>query len=310
MTQRRSQQPDGQEAASKAGPAASGQADAGQAPPDPLARPEAAARWALFLDVDGTLLAFQGRPEAVQLHASLRDVLAELAHRMDRAVALVSGRTLSDLDRLQAPLSLPAAGLHGLERRRADGASVQGQEGAALDHIRMGLGELVGGYAALWLEDKGRALAVHYRADPGLRDMVLACVRALCAAEGTGPDGGDGADGGDDADGLMILDGKMVCEIKPRHADKGSAIRAFMAEPPFAGRVPVFLGDDVTDEDGFKAVNALGGLSIRVGEGATVAVYRLPDEPAVEAWLGRVRDAVAEAGLPRQQASHDPTDRR
>lgn len=243
-----------------------------------MAEPEAAARWAVFLDVDGTLLAFRQRPEEVQLHDSLRRVLDRLAGQLGGAVAVVSGRTLADLDRLLGPLVLPAAGLHGLERRSVDGHCQQADEGVALDQLRTGLQALVAEHGALWLEDKGRALALHYRGDPGLRDTVLARVRALCTDRA--------------CDGLMVLDGKMVCEVKPRHADKGSAIRAFMHEKPFAGRTPVFLGDDVTDEDGFRAVNELGGLSIRVGDGETEARYRLADEPAVEAWLRRVADAL------------------
>ncbi|MBK1667234.1 trehalose-phosphatase [Rhodovibrio sodomensis] len=256
--------------------------------PDPLDPAVEPGRWALFLDVDGTLLGFQGRPEDVQLHASLRGVLNALDAGLGHAVALVSGRTLADLDRIQAPLKLPAAGLHGLERRDADGTIDHGVEGAALDHLRAGLTDLVTRHDALWLEDKGRALAVHYRADPALHGTVLDRVHALCAREAP--------------DTLAVLDGKMVCEVKPRHADKGSAIRGFMARPPFAGRLPVFLGDDVTDEDGFRAVNALGGLSIRVGTQPagklTHAAYRLADEPAVEAWLDRVRQAVVPGARP------------
>ena len=253
-----------------------------RAAPDPLDPGLEPDRWALFLDVDGTLLGFQGRPEDVHLHDSLRRILHALDARLCHALALVSGRTLADLDRIQAPLKLPAAGLHGLECRDADGTVDRGVEGAALDHMRAGLSAFVDRHDALWLEDKGRTLAVHYRADPRLQRTVLDRVHALCAGEAP--------------DTLTVLDGKMVCEVKPRHADKGSAIRSFMTRPPFAGRLPVFLGDDVTDEDGFRAVNALGGLSIRVGaEPAgelTHAAYRLADEPAVEAWLERVRQAV------------------
>ena len=254
--------------------------------PDPLDAAVDPARWALFLDVDGTLLGFQSRPEDVHLHDSLRGVLSALDAGLGRAIALVSGRTLADLDRIQAPLRLPAAGLHGLERRDADGTVDHGLKGTALDHLRDGLNDLVQDHDSLWLEDKGRALAVHYRADPGLHRTVLDRVHALCAREAP--------------DTLAVLDGKMVCEVKPRHADKGSAIRAFMARPPFDGRIPVFLGDDVTDEDGFRAVNALGGLSVRVGaqpaEKLTHAAYRLADEPAVEAWLARLSQAVAPRG--------------
>ncbi|MBK1695692.1 trehalose-phosphatase [Rhodovibrio salinarum] len=255
-----------------------------KAAPDPLdPATDDPASWALFLDVDGTLLRFRGRPEDVHLHASLRAILADLYAALGQAVALVSGRTLADLDRIQAPLKLPAAGLHGLERRDADGTIDRGVEGDALDHLRSGLQTFVASHEDLWLEDKGRALAVHYRAAPKLRDVVLEHVRNLCVQE--------------DPDALAVLDGKMVCEVKPRHADKGTAIRTFMAHAPFAGRMPVFLGDDVTDEDGFRAVNALGGLSIRVGRTpagqVTHADHSLADESAVEAWLERLRRAVS-----------------
>jgi trehalose 6-phosphate phosphatase len=262
----------------------------GGAAPDPAALdPRSAAgdpgNWALFLDVDGTLLGFQGRPEDVHLHPSLRETLAALAARLDRAVALVSGRTLADLDRIQAPLRLPAAGLHGLELRDADGHVDHGLEGTALDHLRAGLRAFVARHEPLWLEDKGRALAVHYRAAPELHQTVLDAVNGLCQRE--------------EPHTLAVLDGKMVCEVKPRHADKGSAITSFMGRAPFAGRVPVFLGDDVTDEDGFRAVNDLGGLSIRVGKTdggrPTHATYALADEPAVEEWLDRLRQAVGTA---------------
>jgi trehalose 6-phosphate phosphatase len=270
-------------------PADSAGATTPRAAPDPLDPALQPGTWALFLDVDGTLLGFQGRPEDVHLHHSLCRILHALDSGLDHAVALVSGRTLADLDRIQAPLKLPAAGLHGLERRDAEGTVDQGVEGAALDHMRAGLSAFVDRHDALWLEDKGRTLAVHYRADPGLQRTVLDRVHALCAEEAP--------------DTLAVLDGKMVCEVKPRHADKGSAIRAFMARPPFAGRVPVFLGDDVTDEDGFRAVNALGGLSLRVGAQPagklTHAAFCLPDEAAVEAWLERVRQAVVPGGSAR-----------
>lgn len=249
-------------------------ADCAAAPPDPASFPEPT-RLAVFLDIDGTLLSFRERPEEVTLHDALRWTLQKLCHQLDGAVALVSGRTLADIDRIFHPLGLSAAGLHGLERWLSDGTRQDSCEAAALAHVRPELKRLVGRYRGIVLEDKGRAVALHYRGVPNVGPDLVARVRDLVAA---------------DADTLTILDGKMVVEVKPRHADKGSAIAAFLAETPFAGRVPVFLGDDVTDEDGFRAVNQVSGISVRVdgqdgGNRETAACYRLPDEAAVERWL-------------------------
>ena len=254
--------------------------------------------WALFLDVDGTLLPIAGTPDDVTRSDALCHTLSRLAPALEGALALISGRTIADLDRLFAPLALSAAGLHGLERRDADGRLHLLGEAAALDHLRAPLAALAAENPGLILEDKGRALALHYRQAPELEAEVRERSAAL-----TGPSG----------DELRLIHGKMVVEIKPRHTDKGSAIRAFMAEPPFAGRTAVFLGDDVTDEDGFRAVNAMGGLSIHVGSGhvgaghagsgraetgdvglaaRTAARYQLSEVDQVWRWLEATADAL------------------
>lgn len=246
-------------------------------PPDPLspqARPE---RWALFLDVDGTLVAICDRPEDVRLDRELRACLGGIQAHGGGALALVSGRRIAELDRLFAPLRLPAAGLHGLEHRGADGRVVATGEAGALDHLRAPLQDFAGRYPGVWVEDKGRGLALHFRQAPAAAADAQALVQGLAAGE---------------AGALRVLSGKMVIEIKPAQADKGSAVAAFMAEPPFAGRIPVVLGDDVTDEDAFAEVNARGGLSIRVGPGESVAARRLPDEVAVADWLARLDQAL------------------
>ena len=231
--------------------------------------------WALFLDVDGTILKFASTPEGVAPPDGLRGLLESVAGALGGALALVSGRTIADLDHLFAPLRLPLAGLHGLERRDAQGQVHILAEAESLDHLRAPLAELAGSREGLLLEDKGRALAVHYRRTPGQAAAVRQEVDRLVE-----PSNRD----------LRVIHGNMVSEIKPRRADKGTAIRAFMAEAPFAGRRPVFLGDDVTDEDGFAAVDQLGGLAIRVGEDEreTRASYSLADVDAVVAWLAQV----------------------
>lgn len=228
-------------------------------------------RWALFLDVDGTLLHLEEHPDAVEVSDHLRSILKTLEEIFDGAVALVSGRRIEDLDRLFAPIRLRAAGLHGLELRDGeDGMRVIGDP-AALDPLRRPLRDFSEANEGLLLEDKDRALALHYRKAPHLAEECRALVRRLTA--------------GRESD-LRVIDGKMVLEIKPRLSNKGLAVSDLMKTPPFRGRKPVFIGDDVTDEDGFLVVNALGGYSIRVGnKTGSSARYQLNDVVAVIDWL-------------------------
>jgi trehalose 6-phosphate phosphatase len=210
------------------------------------------AAWSLFLDVDGTLLEIAPTPDAVKVDDSLLMLMSGLQHALGGAVALVSGRPLLALDALFSPLVWPAAGTHGLERRDATGRIVRCRLPAGeLTAARDQLAQLARINPGTLLEDKGCALALHYRAVPGceagLRRAVLEIVAAL------GPD-------------YHVLEGKSVLEIKPVMFNKADAIRAFMREPPFAGRRPVFVGDDFTDLDGFAAVEAADGISVSVGD--------------------------------------------
>lgn len=227
--------------------------------------------WALFLDVDGTILRIADTPDGVAPSKRVCRVLRRLTGRFGGAVALISGRTIENLDRLFAPLTLPMAGLHGLERRDAGGDLHVLGEVQALEHLRQPFASLAASRKGVMLEDKGRALAIHYRMAPDQTDVIRHRVEDLVHPS---------------ARDLKVIHGKMVSEVKPRHADKGSAIHAFMCEAPFVGRLPVFIGDDVTDEDGFVAVNALEGHTIHVGTGTgTVAGYRLSDVDQVIEWL-------------------------
>jgi trehalose 6-phosphate phosphatase len=233
--------------------------------------PPPAADWALFLDVDGTLLEFASVPEAVAPAPGLTALLGSLRERLGGALALVSGRPLETLDRLFAPLAPAAAGLHGLERRTAGGACTRvGLRVPAA--TRAELSAFVRRHPGLVLEDKAATLAVHYRAAPELGPVVDAAVGR--AAESLGP-------------AWHVLGGACVAELKPRAANKASAVEAFVREPPFAGRRPVYLGDDRTDLDGFAAAERLGGEAIAVGE-RVAARWRLADPPAVRAWLGEI----------------------
>lgn len=237
--------------------------------------------WALFLDVDGTILQFADTPNGVAPSRHVGRVLRRLSAALGGAAALISGRTIETLDRLFAPLTLPAAGLHGLERRDAAGDLHLLGEAESLEHLRRPFADLAAARNGVMLEDKGRALAIHYRMAPGEADSIRRLVEDLVRPS---------------AENLRIIHGKMVSEVKPRHADKGSAIHAFMGEAPFLGRVPVFLGDDVTDEDGFKMVNGFDGFAIRVGQGSeTAARYCLADVDQAIAWLAALPSEIRAA---------------
>jgi trehalose 6-phosphate phosphatase len=237
-------------------------------PPPPLP----AADWALFLDVDGCLLEFADTPGGVVVPDGLVDTLAGLARRLDGALALVSGRTLATLDDLFAPLRLPAAGVHGLERRDAAGHVEGPAPPPALQRVAFRAREVAEAHPGALVEPKGAALALHWRAAPA---AAKAFERIANDALPTLP-------------GYRLQPGDHVLELRPEGADKGAAIGAFLDAPPFHGRLPVFAGDDLTDEHGFEVVNARGGLSVLVGtRGGSAANHQLPDPPAVLDWLAR-----------------------
>ena len=228
-------------------------------------------RVALFLDFDGTIVEIAERPQLVRVDPATLQLLAALADRLEGAVAIVSGRPIEDIDKLFSPLVLPAAGVHGLMRRDAAGR-MQGAhfEAGAIAPVREALELALGATRGLLIESKPGAVAVHYRSRPELEEM---CYEAVSAAVAGRP-------------GLGLIRGKMVLEIKLNGTSKGTAIRAFMSEPPFRGRLPVFAGDDVTDEDGFAVIDALGGHAIKVGNGSTRARWRAKTAAELIDWLG------------------------
>lgn len=243
--------------------------------------PPAQADWAYFLDVDGTLIELADRPDAVHVPDTLIALLGSLHTVVDGACALVSGRSVDELDHLFAPLRIPASGLHGVEWRNGDGRmhhaahadewlAEYGPLDHALDAAREVLGRFVAERPALTLEDKGWALALHYRAAPVLAQDVISATTSFVA----------------DHPGLVAQEGKMVVELKPAGIDKGIAVHRYVAESPFRGRRPVFIGDDLTDEYGFGAVNALDGVSICIGDRVpSSAQWRLPSVDDARRWL-------------------------
>ena len=235
--------------------------------PPPLPR-----EWAVFLDIDGTLAEFAATPREVRIDQQMIKALPYLRTRHEGALALVTGRSITDVDRIFPELGVPVAGQHGCERRDAQGAvHLHASDPAILRKLRELFAAFATRHPGVLLEDKGATLALHYRQSPELADRVQAAVRSSLDAVG--------------ADGYRLWEGKQLVEIRPDGRDKGKAIADFMREPPFAGRRPVFVGDDVSDEDGFSVVDAMGGWSVKVGPGRTCAQYRLPNIAAAHRWL-------------------------
>lgn len=219
---------------------------------------------ALFLDFDGSLVDLAPQPEAVIVPSGLVGTLGAVRDYLGGALALISGRPIGQIDAFLHPLRLAAAGVHGAERRSADGA-LDLLSTHPLQHVETAAMALAARHPALRVENKRGSVALHYRQAPELERLCLETMQAAV----------------DESPGLTLLRGKMVAEAKPGGASKGHAIEAFMKEPPFAGRSPVFVGDDMTDEVGFSTVQRMHGLGVKVGEGATVAWQRLASPAAL-----------------------------
>ena len=235
---------------------------------------------AIFTDFDGTLVEIAETPDAIEVPDELPVELGHLIRCFDGAVAIISGRSLDDLDH-HLPITIAAAGAHGAERRRADGTRLAADAGLVLatDRIAGRLQALAESHPELIVERKPGAVALHYRRSP---DLAEACNSAMQTAVA-------------DAEGFEILEGKMVVEARRKGASKADMVRAFMQEPPFLGRVPVFFGDDRTDEDGFRAAQELGGVGVKVGDGETTASVRAADVTAARAiMVGLAERALAD----------------
>lgn len=233
--------------------------------------PPASDAWALFLDIDGTLLDIAPSPDAVRVHADLPPLLARLSHRLGGSLALISGRSIADVDALFDPFRFPVAGIHGVERRDVLGRMhYSGISAAALEPARVELRRFVAERPGLLLEDKGRGLAVHFRQAPQFESEVRGVIDELLTRLPRE---------------AHVQPGHCVLEIKSRAARKSTALAQFMQEPPFAGRVPIFAGDDVTDRDGFAYVESIGGHALFVGPDPQPQRGWLPNPTAVREWL-------------------------
>jgi trehalose 6-phosphate phosphatase len=229
-------------------------------------------RHALLLDFDGTLVEFAPRPDHVRLRPGAAERLDALRRRLGGALALVSGRKVEALDRFTSPYRFNAIGVHGHEIRPAGEELRLRPTSPQLDVARRRLAAELGGGDRLRLEDKGSALVLHFREHPEEAERAAQLGRR--AVDGL-------------AD-LHAVPGNMIVELRERGVSKADAVALVAGWPGFAGRLPVFVGDDTTDEDGFRAAAAAGGFGIKVGPGPTAAPHRLPDVAAVHTWLADV----------------------
>ena len=227
---------------------------------------------ALFLDFDGTLVDIAPRPDAVQVHSGLVALLQSIHNAFGGAVAIVSGRAVADIDTYLSPLVLPVAGEHGAQWRNPRGDFFELDDthfAGLLEPIMRAAQDLAQQHDTLLLERKTAGFALHYRMAPALYTLCWNTLLPLVQRTSM----------------LALLRGKYVMEVVPSIVDKGTAIDSFMQLPPFLGRTPIFIGDDVTDEAGFAAVQDAGGYGIKVGAGPSVALHRCPNPAALRAWL-------------------------
>jgi len=232
--------------------------------------------WAFFLDIDGTLLEIAPTPDAVVVPPDLPPLLDAICRRADGALAPLTGRDAATGDRLFAPFRLPVGAVHGSLIRDAAGDTLGAPPDPKLPEIRTRLAAFVAAHPTALLEDKGTAVALHFRADPSLAGPAEATVRAAVAG----------------ASGLTVQPGKMVFEIRPARADKGAALATFMATAAYHNRRPVAVGDDLTDESMFAAALAAGGMALRVGDpshpGDSRASVAFETPHDVRRWLARL----------------------
>lgn len=237
--------------------------------------PEDLTGWALFLDIDGTLLDLAAAPTEVVIPVWMPGALANLSKRLDGALALVTGRALDNADELFAPQRFSVAGLHGADIRFADGQMHEAPRSEALHPLRVELTSLVALNPGLVLEDKLAGLAIHYRLAPKFGEGLIRLLTEFVEAH---------------PDQFEVQLGKMVVEVRPAGSNKGTAVEALLSRAPFKGRMPLVIGDDLTDEAMFEVANAYGGRAVRVGrpDRPTVATAEVDSADDVRTWLERI----------------------
>ncbi|MGD9803614.1 MAG: trehalose-phosphatase [Hyphomicrobiaceae bacterium] len=225
---------------------------------------------AMFLDFDGTLVEIAETPDAVHLADRTRQTLVRLQDLLDGALAIVTGREIAVIDDMLFPFRCPVAGVHGLTRRDAAGQlHTKSVAAGFLDAAEQRLTTLAARHPKLLVERKSRAIAIHYRGNPSLEAICLAAMEEIAGLD----------------DQVRLVRGKLVIEARPSGGDKGTAVADFMEERPFTGRRPLFAGDDITDEDAFRIVNNLDGLTLKIGNDESGARYKLRDTAAFLEWL-------------------------
>lgn len=230
--------------------------------------------YGFFLDFDGTLTEIAETPGAVVVEERTRTALYKLFRASSGALAIVTGREIDTIDAFLSPLKFPVAGVHGFERRNGAATVTASSSDAAADGAIAILKAFTEHNAGILLERKRGAVALHYRLRPELESLCLGLVE----------------DATSHLSNVVLTRGKMVIEARFHRATKGTAIMDFLHEPPFRGRVPFFAGDDVTDEDAFIAVNAMGGISVKVGPGESAAHLRAETVKEFLAWLVRTAE--------------------
>lgn len=233
---------------------------------------------ALFLDVDGTLLDIEDHPADVRADPALVALLTSLSGGLGGALSLISGRSVADIDRIFAPAGFAAAGGHGAELRLHPGDPVASTKWSLPAPVLERVRAFAESDPGLLLEEKRGGVSLHYRRAPQLEEQCTTFVQKLLP---------------EIEKDFRLIAGKMVFEFAPKEHHKGAAISKMMQRDPFSGRCAAFVGDDVTDEDGFRVVNAMGGITIRVGGNRnSEAEYSLPDVAAVHHWLESVERRI------------------
>ena len=229
--------------------------------------------WALFIDIDGTLIDLAPTPTGIEIPADLPSQLLAVSQRSNGAMALVTGRSIEAVDAMFSPYQFVMAGMHGSEIRDVSGRIRRKQiDKSSLDPARSELGKLAGQWPGLIVEDKNLAIAVHYRQASEAESAVRSKMSAIHSMLG---------------EDWKLQNGKMVVELHPSGSDKGTAISDFMGHQPFKGKKPLVIGDDLTDEAMFHYANGCGGRSVRVGDSLYVsaAEFKVGSAHDVRRWV-------------------------